>query len=40
MASFVPLVNAIYSTLVDDKAMQGCFMLPQVMGLDPSLKNT
>jgi hypothetical protein len=38
MASFAPLVNAKYSTSVDDKAMQGCFLLPQVMGLDPSLK--
>jgi hypothetical protein len=36
-ASFAPLVNTIYSTLMDDKTMQGCFLLPQVMGLDPSL---
>ncbi len=38
MASFAPLVNAIYSTSMDDKVVQGCFLLPQVMGLDPNLK--
>ncbi len=38
MPSFAPLVSTIYFTSVNDKAMQGCFLLPQVMRLDPSLK--
>jgi hypothetical protein len=40
MASFAPLVSSIYFVSTDDKVMQGCFLLPQVIGLDPSLKNT
>jgi hypothetical protein len=36
MASLAAL--AIYSASVEHSAVQGCFLLPQVIGLDPSRK--
>jgi hypothetical protein len=36
--SFAPLVNVIYSTLVDEMVVQSRFMFPCIMGLDLTLK--
>jgi hypothetical protein len=38
MASLAALVMAMYSASVEHSAVQGCFLLPQVIGLDPSRK--